>query len=226
MSQWQLLLDRVVIGLDRLRATRQPAPPWVLGGGTALLIHVDHRLSKDIDAFIDDPQYLTFLSPRLAGEDIWACEAYEEAGNHLKLIYPEGEIDFIVAAPITDIPAEKKVIDMSEVKAGASHVVDVEHPVEIALKKLNYRGSMLKVRDIFDIAVVDSLFADLLRRNLHHVAHVKSAIANRLSRIPEAFSRRELSELAIIEAWRPVANTCLQRMREIADSIPDPKADR
>jgi hypothetical protein len=47
----------------------------VLGGGTALMICAGHRLSKDIDAFIDDPQYLTFLSPRLAGEAIWACNA-------------------------------------------------------------------------------------------------------------------------------------------------------
>lgn len=70
----------------------------MLGGGTALMICAGHRLSKDIDAFIDDPQYLTFLSPRLAGEAIWACNAYQESANHLRLVYPEGEIDFIVAA--------------------------------------------------------------------------------------------------------------------------------
>jgi hypothetical protein len=37
------------------------------------MIHSAHRLSKDIDAFIDDPQYLTLLSPRLGDEDIWSC---------------------------------------------------------------------------------------------------------------------------------------------------------
>ena len=79
MAPWQLLLHRTVEGLARLRATGQPLPQWVLGGGTALMIHAGHRLSKDIDAFIDDPQYLSFLSPRLAGEGIWACKAFQES---------------------------------------------------------------------------------------------------------------------------------------------------
>jgi hypothetical protein len=67
------------------------------------MIHAGHRVSKDIDAFIHDPQYLSFLSPRLAGEAVWGCEAFNEAAHYLKLIFPEGEIDFIVAAAITDL---------------------------------------------------------------------------------------------------------------------------
>ena len=47
MSQWQLLLDRAVVGLDRLRKADRPVPEWVLGGGTALMLHAGHRLSKD-----------------------------------------------------------------------------------------------------------------------------------------------------------------------------------
>lgn len=130
------------------------------------MLHTGHRLSKDIDAFITDLQYLSILSPRLAGEDIWACETYDEAANHLKLVYPEGEIDFIVAAPITDLSSED--VTIPDEQAGRSVQIAVEHPVEIALKKLVYRAGSLKVRDIFDIAVVDSLHDDLLRANLHH----------------------------------------------------------
>ena len=74
------------------------------------MLHTRHRLSKDIDAFITDPQYLPILSPRLGGEDIWSCETYSEAANHLKLVYPEGEIDFIVAAPITGLASEAVTI--------------------------------------------------------------------------------------------------------------------
>jgi hypothetical protein len=187
------------------------------------MIHSGHRLSKDIDAFIDDPQYIALLSPRLGGEDIWSCEAYDEAGHYLKLIYPEGEIDFIVAGSITDLPVEAKTVDLGEVRPGTSHTINVEHPVEIALKKLNYRGSMLKIRDVFDIAVVDSLFSELLRDNLRHVAHLKQGILERLSAISEEFLRQELDELAIADEWRPLAATCLQRMKEIAEAIPEPK---
>jgi hypothetical protein len=86
----------------------------------------------------------------LRGEDVWACEAYEESANHLRLVFPEGEIDFIVAAMITDLPNEPKSIDLSEIGMTACEI-EVEHPVETAIKKLAYRGSMLKVRDIVAI---------------------------------------------------------------------------
>ena len=110
MSPWERLLHRTITGLGDLRRAGQPVPDWVLGGGTALMIHAGHRISKDIDAFIHDPQYLSFLSPRLAGEAVWGCGAFNEAAHYLKLIFPEGEIDFIVAAAITDLKNERKEI--------------------------------------------------------------------------------------------------------------------
>jgi hypothetical protein len=185
------------------------------------MLYTGHRLSKDIDAFIDDPQYLAILSPRLSGESVWRCEAFSESANHLKLTYPEGEIDFIVAYAITDLPAERKSIDPDNAKANAQPaVVDVEHPVEIVLKKLLHRGSFLKVRDLFDIAVVDSRDHVLLRDNLRHVAHLKQGILARLSNISEEFCRKELAELDIAKGWRSVGDSCLEKVREIAESIP------
>jgi hypothetical protein len=225
LSHWRRLLDRAVNGLERLRHAGHPVPDWVLGGGTALVINAGHRISKDIDIFIYDAQYISFLSPRLAGEGTWGSDIYDEAPNHLKLIFPEGEIDFIVAAPITNLPAERKVIDMSTIRIGASHAIDVEHPVEIALKKLNYRGSMLKVRDIFDISVVDTLFPQLLRDNLSCVAHLRSKIIARLDSISETFLRLELGELDVSENWRKGAESCLPRVRKIIASVPEPEGN-
>ena len=63
MSNWRILLDRALRGLAELKRQGLPAPEWTLGGGTALMLHANHRLSRDIDAFIDDPQYLALLSP-------------------------------------------------------------------------------------------------------------------------------------------------------------------
>jgi hypothetical protein len=197
-----------------------PVENWALGGGTALMIHTGHRISEDIDVFITDLQYLPFLSPRLSGEGIWECEAYDEAPHHLKLEFREGEIDFIVAAPITSLAAETKTIDMSPIRIGASCTIDVEHPVEIALKKFNYRGRMLKVRDVFDISVVNALFPELLRTNLPRVAHLKAAILASLDAIPEKFLQQELGELDIAEEWRKEAATCLPRVRETVAALP------
>lgn len=134
----------------------------------------------------------------MSGEGIWDHRQYDEAANYLKLIYPEGEIDFIVASYIADVPTERKAVGLSELGTGLSYTIEIEHPVEIALKKLNYRGTLLKVRDIFYIAVMDRLFPDLLQDNLHFVPHLKAAI------------------------WQK-ADICLDRMREIAEAIPERK---
>jgi hypothetical protein len=188
-------------------------------GGTGLMIHIGHRVSKDIDAFIDDAQYIALLSPRLGGESAWACEVYDEAPHYLKLVFPEGEIDFIVAAMITELPNERKVIDLSEVMPGFLPVIEVEHPVEIAPKKLNYRPSMLKVRDVFDIAAVETVFPQLLRDNLERVASLKPEILRRLGRISESFLRLELDELDITEGWRKVADGCLPHVMAIINTV-------
>jgi hypothetical protein len=219
LPNWRLLLDRTVGGLARLKAKGQPVPQWMLGGGTALMLHTRHRLSKDIDAFIDDPQYLTILSPRLGGEGVWGCMAFEEQANHLKLVYPEGEIDFIVAGNITDLAAEPISLETDHDLPPIT--INVEHPVEIALKKLHYRGTLLKVRDIFDIAVVDSHQTGVLNRNLVRVSQLKQGITARLSDISDEFCRRELAELDIADDWRGVADTCLSRVRQIVRDMPE-----
>ena len=186
------------------------------------MLHAGHRLSKDVDAFITDPQYLPMLSPRLGGEDIWACDAYDESANHLKLVYPEGEIDFIIATPVTDLASAPMTIPEEQGSTGGQPVqIEVDHPVEIALKKLVYRAGLLKVRDIFDIAVVDSLYDQLLRENLRHARGVKQDVLKRLASLSEDYCRRELAELDIDEKWRHVADECPTRTRTIVESIPD-----
>jgi nucleotidyltransferase AbiEii toxin of type IV toxin-antitoxin system len=222
LSQWRRLLGRTIDGLDYLQKKGKATPDWVLGGGTALMLHTGHRFSQDIDAFITDPQYLAMLSPRLGGEDAWACDAYTEAANHLKLVYPEGEIDFIVATPITDLAPESMAI--AEEQKLAATQIDVEHPVEIALKKLVYRAGSLKVRDIFDIAVVDSIDHEPLRANLHRASGVKRDVLKRLASLSEDYCRQELAELDIQDDWQPIAGECLVRTRKIVESIPDPKS--
>ena len=185
------------------------------------MVHTGHRVSKDIDAFIADPQHLSFLSPRLGGEGIWNCETFDEAANHLKLIYPEGEIDFIVAQAVTDLPTERKTIPPTSPRRMANPRSSRSNIRSRQLSKSSpYRGSMLKVRDIFDIAVVDSIHADALRGNLGCVAHLKEPIVARLSGISAGFARQELAELDIAKEWRSFADRCLGLVREIARGIP------
>ncbi len=144
-TQWDLLLSRALSGLGTLEHLGIGTRHWTFGGGTALMLHVEHRDSKDIDLFVTDPQLLGYLSPRLAGEEVWYADDYAEAANMLKLKYPEGEIDIIVASVVSELKPDIYPSEGTEIR--------MEYPVDIILKKLCYRDTGFKPRDIFDTAV-------------------------------------------------------------------------
>jgi len=50
--------------LDEVQSQGHAIPQWSLGGGTVLMFHYQHRLSKDIDIFITDPQFLRIHQPQ------------------------------------------------------------------------------------------------------------------------------------------------------------------
>lgn len=64
-------------------------PPWTFGGGTMLMLRLGHRLSKDIDLFVPDPQYLGFVNPRLSDVAEGISRDYEEAAEYIKLVLPK-----------------------------------------------------------------------------------------------------------------------------------------
>lgn len=56
-----------------------------LGGGTRLMLALNHRISNDIDLFIRDPQWIGFLTPRLNDRFERDLQGYEEDATCLKL---------------------------------------------------------------------------------------------------------------------------------------------
>jgi hypothetical protein len=218
LSNWRLLLSRTVTGLEQLKRQGRAIPEWVMGGGTALMLHANHRLSKDIDAFIDDPQYLGIMSPKVT--EVWNCRTWDEAAHYLKLIYAEGEIDFIVSGPLAGLGMDTYEIDLTDLPAARKVSVQVEHPVEIALKKMHYRPTMLKPRDIFDIAVVDSIDHEALVRNLSAISDKKGALITRLDNVDRKFLQAELAELDIQAGWDDQKKNCLDTTRSLVKQIP------
>lgn len=218
MASWRLLLSRAIIGLEQLKQQGQPVPDWILGGGTALMLHSDHRLSKDIDAFIDDPQYLGIMSPDVT--DVWDCRTWDKAAHYLKLGYVEGEIDFIVSGPLSNLATTFREVDLTDLPAKRKVTIEIEHPAEIALKKIHYRPTMLKARDIFDIAVVDSIDHQALVGNLKKIADKKSALLKRLNGIDRRFLQAELDELDVQEGWDDQKKSCLETVQSLVEQIP------
>lgn len=111
-----------------------------LGGGTRLMLALQHRISHDVDLFIRDPQWLGYLSPRLNDRFDHLIDAYEEGSSSLKLRLPEGEIDFIVSMDLLGLPPE----------TSPDCEFRLEPVAEVLAKKLFYRGCSLTPRDLFD----------------------------------------------------------------------------
>lgn len=218
MSGWRKLLGRTLNGLSDLKQQGQPVPDWVLGGGTALMLYTDHRLSRDIDVFIDDPQYLAWLSPDTT--DVWNCTDWDKAAHYLKLRYPEGEIDFIVSGTLSDLDSVEKEIDLTSIRAGWKPTIMVEPPAEIALKKMYHRATMLKPRDIFDITVIKKIDRDSLIKHLGAVASKKEDLLQRVNGIRVDYLKADLAELDIQPGWEREQETCLETVRSLVAQIP------
>src|ERR1700759_4144690 len=145
-TTWEVLFQRALILIDDARAKGIPVDGWTFGGGTVLMRRHWHRFSKDVDIFIQDPQFLGYLSPRLSPAAESLTTSYAEDSNFVKLFFPEGEIDFVVSLPITAVPA------VAETLLGRSFLV--ESSAEIVAKKIWHRGADITARDIFDVAMV------------------------------------------------------------------------
>lgn len=116
-----------------------------LGGGTRLMLAMEHRISDDVDLFFHDPQWLGYLTPRLndAIEDL--VSAYHEGTSSLKLELAQGEIDYIVSTSLLGLPEEHS----------SDSCFALEPVAEVLAKKLFYRGGTLTARDLFDWRMVE-----------------------------------------------------------------------
>ena len=135
--------------IDQANAQGIGMNSWSFGGGTALMLQINHRESHDIDLFIEDAQYLPYLNPETQDYDLaLAPSDYETDGTRaLKIVFEGvGEIDFICCDPVTETPFTKAEIRGRNVR--------LETPAEILAKKVVFRGSQLQPRDMFDIAAV------------------------------------------------------------------------
>jgi predicted nucleotidyltransferase component of viral defense system len=143
---WQSLLAHAFTLVDEIARHGIGHPFWTFGGGTVLMLRYGHRLSKDIDIFVPDPQYLGFVSPRLSDVAERVSVDYVEGPGYVKLLRPEGEIDFVASPNLTALPFDEWTL--------LGRTVKVETAAEIVAKKLWHRGDRATARDLFDLSLV------------------------------------------------------------------------
>jgi predicted nucleotidyltransferase component of viral defense system len=175
------LLSQALRLIDEVAAHGRAEPFWTFGGGTVLMLRYLHRHSKDIDIFVPDPQYLGHVTPRLSdvADDIAAD--YVEGAGYVKLIAPEGEIDFVASRNLTPHPFEEWAM--------LGRTIRVETAVEVVAKKLWHRGEQATARDLFDLSLV-------IEREPRELA----AVGDRLVRHRTAFLAQLVQRADILSA--------------------------
>lgn len=144
---WEQLLPHALKVIEDIKSHGVSNPFWTFGGGTVLMLRYQHRISKDIDIFVPDPQYLGFATPRLSDVAAEISHDYiEESSSYVKLIRPEGEIDFVASPNLTKPGFEEWLIN--------DKLIKVETGTEIVAKKLWHRGDRATARDLFDLTLV------------------------------------------------------------------------
>lgn len=169
---WETLFRKAVKLVDNAQEQAGSDLFWTMGGGTVLMFRHHHRISKDIDIFFSDPQPLGFVNPRLGGIAEEMTSKYDESSGHLKLFFPEGEIDF-VASPLLTAPGFEK----GEV---LGRKVLLETDVEIVAKKMWHRGHEAKARDLLDLCVVIETSPDALRGVSEHLIRHRDAFVDKI----------------------------------------------
>lgn len=203
---WEGLFQNALRLVDEIHTHGTKHLYWTFGGGTVLMRKYQHRLSKDIDIFVPDPQALNYVNPRLSQVAADLTVHYDEANTFIKLFLPEGEIDFVASPNLTKNPYVDEEI--------FGRIVRVETATEIVAKKFFHRSDRLLARDMFDLALVAEKEPDgLLQASeflVRHIASIKSALAGDLTSLRLQFDAIET--LSYTPTFDHVRNVVIERL--------------
>jgi len=185
ISDWRSLLRDAIGLIDTLSEN----PEWTFGGGTSLAIHYHHRTSYDIDIFVRSAQVLTDLSPNKnpVTKALLSDRSYQFTGNYLKLELDAGEIDFIIGGNRTNEPTQRWKIE--------DRTILIETPCETAIKKIFYRPSTFKIRDVFDLAAVIDHDGTHLRSSLPEIEDRLDKLIDRIDALAPVYETAAKDEI-------------------------------
>jgi hypothetical protein len=187
---------------------------WTFGGGTAMMLQINHRESRDVDLFLQDPQLLPFLDPQKHDFKFEIRPSgYDGDGvGFLKLAFKDiGEIDFIVAQPKTADPTIQREVEGENTR--------LETVPEIITKKIVYRGSSIRPRDIFDIAAASEQYADAIVAELRSYRTEVARALETLESLNPEFVSNAISQLLIRQQFAAVAKTAIERTKQILRAV-------
>ena len=207
-SRWKDLLEeafRVIVAVNR---DGDILDGWTFGGGTAMMLQVDHRESHDVDLFLDDPQLLPYVKATVSEMqfEIGPATYNGDGHGHMKVSFEGiGEIDFIVTGHVTD--------DFARTREVIGREVLLETVPEIIAKKIRFRGSSIQPRDVFDIAAaVEVGYGREIKAALAALPDDVASTSKRLAGLSPDYVETTISQLMI----RPEFESLVPRAYSVA----------
>jgi len=214
LSDWRRLFRIAQHLIEQVNSDAQVIGEWTLGGGTAMMLQIDHRESHDIDIFLADPQLLPFFNPATHDFEfeIMPSEYTGDGSGFLKLAFEKiGEIDFIVAPALTNNPIKRTKVEGVPVL--------LETVPEIITKKIFHRGATIKPRDIFDIAAAETVCRDEVILALKRHPDRVNATLQTMDKLQPDFVQKVISQLMIRDPFRHLVETALNDTKSLLRTI-------
>ena len=210
-SEWRRLFRIAMDLIDQLQ-DNVGGVEWSFGGGTAMMIQIGHRESHDIDIFLDDPQLLGFIDPSRSQLRFDTADYLGDGLRFQKFAFENlGEIDFIVAGPLTATPFEAREVE--------GRTVSLETIAEIIAKKVYYRGAEAKPRDIFDIAAAARSRPIQVINALRAFPEQVSRTRERLEKLNPEFVDRAVAQLMVLPGYEASAADSLNTALAVLDEV-------
>ena len=213
-SDWARLFCMACSLIRQVNSEQSIIDPRSLGGGTAMMLQIDHRESHDVDIFLPDPQFLSYLDPKLHNFkfEIFPADHDGDGSSFLKIAFKDiGEIDFIVGLSLTLSPTIQTTIE--------NETVQLETIPEIITKKIYHRGASIKPRDIFDIAAASEKYADSIILALRDYPEKVAATLRKMNQLNPEFVESAISELAIKDQYKPLAATAFEQAKTLLSNV-------
>lgn len=188
------------------------------GGGTALSIYYfQHRLSFDIDLFVEDGQYLDFLRPKLWIEESsnFNANEYIDQYNHIGLVTSNDiKVDIL-----TDMNSTEYFID--DTKKIFPFDIYIESIENILAKKITFRKTDNKARDIFDLATAISKDKFIIQNMLKSDKIMMDDILILQKSIENLNHKKYMIEIEIVEPFEEFKTIAKNAQHIILENITD-----
>jgi hypothetical protein len=211
---WARLFKIACALIRQVNSEQSVIDHWTFGGGTAMMLRIGHRESHDVDIFLPDPQLLSFLDPQKRDFqfEIQPADYQGDGSSFQKIAFKGvGEIDFIVGHAMTASPTTQAVVE--------GEATLLETVPEIITKKIYYRGSSIKPRDIFDIAAAGEQHAASVIEALRSYRDEVEVTLETIDKLNPDFVNSAIAQLSIKDKFRPIAKTALQQTKQLLHAV-------